>query len=74
MVIRSLEKESKGIRCNDSVLSLLDGVDRTKEDSKLRTYWACHQQPEIILDTKFSNKLHNQVYKNTLRWRKKPSF
>ena len=43
-VIRPLEKASKAITFNDSVVSCFDGVGRAKEDSKRRTYWACHRQ------------------------------
>ena len=44
VVIRPLEKASKAITFNDSVVSCFDGVGRAKEDSKRRTYWACHRQ------------------------------
>ena len=87
-VIRPLEKASKAITFNDSVVSCFDGVDRTKEDSKRRTYWACNRQPVIIIiqSTQQINKatstyilIQNSAIsyitrhtKKTLRGRKKP--
>ena len=87
IVIRPLEKASKAITFNDSVVSFFEGVDRTKEDFKRRTYWARNRQPVIILiqSTQQINKatstyilIQNSVIsyitrhtKKTLRGRKK---
>ena len=72
IAIHPLEKESKAITCNDSVVSFFDGVDRTKEDSKRRTYWAILGDPGAV--NRVGRKGGTKVFKYGRSGKRAPGY